>query len=56
MRSTRWTPRRLGLLAGAVVVVIAGLAAAAFALAGSADIVVYNGRSQYGDEDAFTAF
>jgi iron(III) transport system substrate-binding protein len=56
MRSTRWTRRRLGLLAGAVVIVIAGLAAAAFALAGSADVVVYNGRSQYGDEQAFKAF
>jgi iron(III) transport system substrate-binding protein len=56
MRSTRWTRRRLGLMAGAVVVVIAGLAAAAFALAGSADVVVYNGRSQYGDEQAFKAF
>jgi iron(III) transport system substrate-binding protein len=56
MRSTRWTRRRLGLMAGAVVIVIAGLAAAAFALAGSADVVVYNGRSQYGDEQAFKAF
>jgi iron(III) transport system substrate-binding protein len=56
MRSTRWTRRRLGLIAGAVVIVIAGLAAAAFALAGSADVVVYNGRSQYGDEQAFKAF
>jgi iron(III) transport system substrate-binding protein len=56
MRSTRWTRRRLGLMAGGVVVVIAGLAAAAFALAGSADVVVYNGRSQYGDEQAFKAF
>jgi iron(III) transport system substrate-binding protein len=37
-------------------VVIAGLAVAAFALAGSADVVVYNGRSQYGDEQAFKAF
>jgi iron(III) transport system substrate-binding protein len=56
MRSTRWTRRRLGLMAGAVVIVIAGLAAAALALAGSADVVVYNGRSQYGDEQAFKAF
>jgi iron(III) transport system substrate-binding protein len=56
MRSTRWTRRRLGLMAGAVAIVIAGLAAAAFALAGSADVVVYNGRSQYGDEQAFKAF
>src|ERR687895_1689069 len=53
---SRWTRRRLGLLAAAVLVVIAGLAVAAFALAGSADVVVYNGRSQYGDEQAFKAF
>ena len=52
----RWTRRRLGLVAAAVLVVIAGLGVAAFALAGSADIVVYNGRSQYGDEQAFKAF
>ena len=52
----RWSRRRLGLLAAAVLVVIAGLGVAAFALAGSADIVVYNGRSQYGDEQAFKAF
>jgi iron(III) transport system substrate-binding protein len=56
MRPTRWTRRRLGIIAGGVLLVIAGLAAAAFALAGSADIVVYNGRSQYGDEQAFKAF
>jgi iron(III) transport system substrate-binding protein len=56
MRSTRWTRRRLGIIAGGVVLAIAALAAAAFALAGSADIVVYNGRSQYGDEQAFKAF
>jgi len=56
MRSTRWTRRRLGLIAAAVLVVIGGLGAAAFALAGSADVVVYNGRSQYGDEQAFKAF
>jgi iron(III) transport system substrate-binding protein len=52
----RWTRRRLGLVAVAVLVVIAGLGVAAFALAGSADVVVYNGRSQYGDEQAFKAF
>jgi iron(III) transport system substrate-binding protein len=52
----RWTRRRLGLIAAAVLVVIAGLGVAAFALAGSADVVVYNGRSQYGDEQAFKAF
>jgi iron(III) transport system substrate-binding protein len=32
------------------------LGAAMAALGGSADVVVYNGRSQYGDERAFTAF
>jgi iron(III) transport system substrate-binding protein len=52
----RWSRRRLGLLAAAVLVVIAGLGVAAFALAGSADVVVYNGRSQYGDEQAFKTF
>jgi iron(III) transport system substrate-binding protein len=52
----RWTRRRLGLIAASVLAVIAGLAVAAFALAGSADVVVYNGRSQYGDEQAFKAF
>ncbi len=52
----RWTRRRLGLIAAAVLLVIAGLGVAAFALAGSADVVVYNGRSQYGDEQAFKAF
>jgi iron(III) transport system substrate-binding protein len=52
----RWSRRRLGLIAGAVLVVIVGLGVAAFALAGSADVVVYNGRSQYGDEQAFKAF
>ena len=56
MRSTRWTRRRLGLIAAAVLIVIVGLGVAAFALAGSADVVVYNGRSQYGDEQAFKAF
>jgi iron(III) transport system substrate-binding protein len=53
---SRWTRRRVGLLAGAVLLVIAALAVAAAALGGSADVVVYNGRSQYGDEEAFTAF
>src|ERR671916_531610 len=53
---SRWTGRRIGLLAGAVLIVIALLAVAAIALGGSADVVVYNGRSQYGDEQAFKAF
>jgi iron(III) transport system substrate-binding protein len=52
----RWTRRRLGLIATAVLLVIAGLGVAAFALAGSADVVVYNGRSHYGDEQAYAAF
>src|SRR5918999_4871458 len=53
---SRWTRRRLGVLAAAVLGAIALLAVAAFALGGSADVVVYNGRSQYGDEQAFKAF
>ena len=52
----RWTRKRLGIAAGGVVLAIAVLAAAAMALGGSADVVVYNGRSQYGDEQAFKAF
>jgi iron(III) transport system substrate-binding protein len=52
----RWTRKRLGLVAAGVALVIAVLAAAAFALSGSADVVVYNGRSQYGDEQAFKEF
>ena len=52
----RWTRKRLAMVGGAALVVIAALAVAAFALTGSADIVVYNGRSQYGDEQAFKAF
>ncbi|HEX6021025.1 MAG TPA: extracellular solute-binding protein [Solirubrobacter sp.] len=54
--AVRWTRKRLALLGGAVLIVIALLAVAAFALTSSADIVVYNGRSQYGDEQAFKAF
>src|SRR4051812_25587762 len=50
--------RRRGrvLLAGALLVAVLLVAAlaAAFAVGGSADVVVYNGRSQYGDEPAFT--
>jgi iron(III) transport system substrate-binding protein len=42
-------------MAGAAGLVVV-LLVAAFAISGSADVVVYNGRSQYGDEDAFTAF
>jgi iron(III) transport system substrate-binding protein len=53
---SRWTRRRLGVIAAAVLGAIALLAVAAVALGGSADVVVYNGRSQYGDEQAFQAF
>src|SRR3712207_2102143 len=49
--------RRRGLVVAAVALLIAVLlAAAVVALGGSADVVVYNGRSQYGDEAAFTAW
>ncbi len=56
MSTSKWTRRRLALLAGAVLVAILALAVSAVALGGSADVVVYNGRSQYGDEQAFKAF
>jgi iron(III) transport system substrate-binding protein len=56
MSASRWTRRRLALVAGAVLVAILALAVAAMALSGGADIVVYNGRSQYGDEPSFKAF
>jgi iron(III) transport system substrate-binding protein len=48
--------RRRGVVAAALllVLVLAGLAVAS--RGGGADVVVYNGRSQYGDEKAFTAF
>jgi iron(III) transport system substrate-binding protein len=48
--------RRGRLLAATVALVAVLLAAAVVALGGSADVVVYNGRSQYGDEAAFTAW
>src|SRR5918997_5108963 len=49
--------RRRGraLLGGAVLLAVL-LGAAVVAFGGGADVVVYNGRSQYGDEDAFTAW
>jgi len=47
-------PWRLAAAALALLAVLLGGAMAA--LGGSADVVVYNGRSQYGDERAFTAF
>ena len=49
--------RRHGrVIAGLVLLVAVLLGAAVFAFGGSSDVVVYNGRSQYGDEAAFTAF
>jgi iron(III) transport system substrate-binding protein len=56
MPGSRWTRRRIALIAGAVVIVILALSVAAMALGGSADVIVYNGRSQYGDEQAFKDF
>jgi iron(III) transport system substrate-binding protein len=49
--------RRAGLLllGGVLLAVVLALAVVAFG-GGGADVVVYNGRSQYGDEAAFTAF
>jgi iron(III) transport system substrate-binding protein len=52
----RWTRRRLVAIAIAVPAVIALLAVAAAALGGRPDVVVYNGRSQYGDEAVFKTF
>jgi iron(III) transport system substrate-binding protein len=49
-RRTRWL-----LVVGAAALIVA-LLIGALAIGGSPDVVVYNGRSQYGDEDAFTAF
>jgi iron(III) transport system substrate-binding protein len=48
--------RRRRLLLGAIAVVAVLLAAAVVALGGSPDVVVYNGRSQYGDEAAFKSW
>ncbi len=48
---SRWPLAVVALLA-----VIAGLVAATLALGGSPDVVVYNGRSHYGDEQAFASF
>jgi len=48
--------RRGRLLAGIVALLAVLLATAVVALGGSSDVVVYNGRSQYGDEAAFTAW
>src|SRR6187551_1080404 len=35
---------------------VAGLVISVLAFGGSPDLVVYNGRSQYGDEQSFTEF
>jgi iron(III) transport system substrate-binding protein len=43
-------------LIGAALLLAVVLAAAVFAFGGSSDVVVYNGRSQYGDEAVFTAW
>jgi iron(III) transport system substrate-binding protein len=48
--------RRGRAIAAAAVLLVVLLAAAVFAFGGSPDVVVYNGRSQYGDEAAFTAW
>src|ERR687893_2674461 len=48
--------RRGRLVLGLALLVAALLGAAVVAFGGGADVVVYNGRSQYGDEDAFTAW
>jgi iron(III) transport system substrate-binding protein len=48
--------RRARALIAAAVLLALVLGAAVFAFGGSPDVVVYNGRSQYGDEAAFTAF
>ena len=48
--------RRAPLLAGLLALLAVLGIAAVVALGGQADVVVYNGRSQYGDEAAFAAF
>lgn len=48
--------RRWRLFAALLLAIVAGLIAAVVALGGKSDVVVYNGRSQYGDEAAFTRF
>src|ERR687896_2661237 len=48
--------RRGRVLVGAALHLAVVLAAAVLAFGGSPDVVVYNGRSQYGDEAAFTAW
>jgi iron(III) transport system substrate-binding protein len=48
--------RRRRLLAGLVLAVVVLSGASVFAFGGSPDVVIYNGRSQYGDEQAFKDF
>ena len=48
--------RRRALLAGAVALVAVLLGVSVLAFSGGEDVTVYNGRSQYGDEAAFTRF
>jgi iron(III) transport system substrate-binding protein len=48
--------RRAGMLLGGGLLLAVLLALAVVAFGGGADVVVYNGRSQYGDEAAFEAF
>jgi iron(III) transport system substrate-binding protein len=48
--------RRARLLMGGGLLIAVLLALAVVAFGGGADVVVYNGRSQYGDEAAFEAF
>ncbi len=48
--------RRRGLVAGALLLMLALAGLATASRGGGADVVVYNGRSQYGDERAFTSF
>src|SRR5215204_1688941 len=48
--------RRAGLLIGTGLLLAVLLAIVVVAFGGGADVVVYNGRSQYGDEAAFKAF
>ena len=48
--------RRRGFVAAALLLLLALAGLAAASRGGGADVVVYNGRSQYGDEKAFTGF
>jgi len=46
--------RHSRLVIGGALLIAVLLVVAVVALGGQADVVVYNGRSQYGDEEAFT--